>query len=432
MPTSDNNCQNCGCTPNPLDSANWTSESTVAGAGIKPAKGSASGSGSGSGCSLKFIKNEVVFPWTTGTYDALSNLDSNCEYNDITWGISGKSSGATMKGSVVTFGKDGAIITIKATCKGVTSSMTLIYIKLQIHLEKKDVTRQRVDVDVGNEINLSAVVTPASLAPKDGAYAWVIPDIVLENFEPQKVSDPVTKLPDADKLKIGLLFHWVDGGEKDVSVATKVKGLSLLAQTKFIVDRPSVTFVFDPVRSFDPLVAWPIAGQPETAWRVSRQITYSVNSAARVKGKLGWCQTVTGLFLLRSGDDGKDLYRYPSVPNPKLALDGGYLYGPYPPDFVDTPGVGSPIQLTKNAEYSGSFMLYMMYLHKKPGSRWVPLASAVWGVKMSVSRLGPPAAKPHYAFENAPEFPAAPDSKDETGTPNWKWIAKPPKAKKGT
>ncbi len=48
MPSNPNNCNNCDCTPNPLDSANWVSESTIAKTDEPSVKGSKSGSGSAS------------------------------------------------------------------------------------------------------------------------------------------------------------------------------------------------------------------------------------------------------------------------------------------------------------------------------------------------------------------------------------------------
>lgn len=134
MPSNQNNCNNCGCTPNPLDSANWESESTVGRSSIT-ASTTATGSPSGGPeCKIGFKDKSVCKHFDDGSYDAAANLDSqsNCKAEDLIWGIEEPSEGATIDShGTVTFGSVSAVVTVSVMCGTVSDTMSLRYAKIE-------------------------------------------------------------------------------------------------------------------------------------------------------------------------------------------------------------------------------------------------------------------------------------------------------------
>ena len=143
MPSNPNNCNNCGCTPNPLDSGNWESESTLgrssSTSNTEPANWSPSPSGGGGDCKVGFKDSYVCKRFIDGAYNAGSNLhpDSNCKAEDLLWAIEEPAEGATIDGyGHVTFGPASAVITINVGCGDVVDSMTLRYAKIDWYEEE--------------------------------------------------------------------------------------------------------------------------------------------------------------------------------------------------------------------------------------------------------------------------------------------------------
>ena len=134
MPTNPTNCNNCGCTPNPLDSGNWESESTARSASTSttPPDGSPSGGGE---CKVGFKDGYVCKPFQDGTYDAGANLhpDTNCRAEDLVFAIQGDAEGAEIDSAsgVVTFGPTSALIIISVACGNIGDTMTLRYAKIE-------------------------------------------------------------------------------------------------------------------------------------------------------------------------------------------------------------------------------------------------------------------------------------------------------------
>ena len=134
MPTNPTNCNNCGCTPNPLDSGNWESESTARSASTSttPPDGSPSGGGE---CKVGFKDGYICKPFQDGTYDAGANLhpDTNCRAEDLVFAIQGDAEGAEIDSAsgVVTFGPTSALIIISVACGNIGDTMTLRYAKIE-------------------------------------------------------------------------------------------------------------------------------------------------------------------------------------------------------------------------------------------------------------------------------------------------------------
>ncbi len=135
MPSNQTTCNDCGCTPNPLDSGNWESESTARSALAAPTVGTpaVNNSPSGGTCQIKFTVPCVVMSWSEGKYIANGNLEHNCKAEDITWSLDAGESGATMNPpGQVNFGPDGAEVTVKASCGDQEVSMKLVYVKAEL------------------------------------------------------------------------------------------------------------------------------------------------------------------------------------------------------------------------------------------------------------------------------------------------------------
>lgn len=102
-------------------------------------------------------------------YDAGANLvpDTNCKKEDIKWSINEPSEGATIDASgVVTFGAEGALITVVVKCGELTDSMSLLYLRLTTQtVARVPSPRSRRLLGVGEEDNIS--VTPLT-----GTVAW--------------------------------------------------------------------------------------------------------------------------------------------------------------------------------------------------------------------------------------------------------------------
>ncbi len=176
MASNPNNCNNCGCTPNPLDSGNWESESTVgrSTATTPPADGSLSLS-PGPECKVGFTDSYVTKKWHDVTYDAKANLhpDTNCKKEDIVFSLEGETRGSTIDpgSGVVTFGPVGVILTVVVTCGEVFDKMTLLVLRVRIERQNPDdpipglwhdITGQKINVKVGNHIIMQAVIEGTS------------------------------------------------------------------------------------------------------------------------------------------------------------------------------------------------------------------------------------------------------------------------------
>lgn len=131
MPSNQTTCNNCGCTPNPLDSGNWESEST-AGRSATPSTTPAEGSPSvGPVCEIGFKDKTVCKLFSDKIYDAGLNVDTNCQQEEIIWGLEGSIYGATVDSvGVVTFGTQSEEFTVTIKCGEISDAMLLMWGKI--------------------------------------------------------------------------------------------------------------------------------------------------------------------------------------------------------------------------------------------------------------------------------------------------------------
>ena len=88
---------------------------------------------SGGVCLIGFKEKFVGKCWVDKKYDVGTNLaeGTNCKKEDIKFGIEAPAQGATVDAAgVVTFGDEGAEITVTVKCGDVSDSMKLIYLKI--------------------------------------------------------------------------------------------------------------------------------------------------------------------------------------------------------------------------------------------------------------------------------------------------------------
>ena len=247
---------------NPLSSENWISDSSVQERSLRAGAADPLPSPSDDPCKdchVDFFEEEVTVEWMEApdnTYQASENVDtSGGGWTPDLWSLSPTSSGVSIDEDTgeVTFGSEGCSVRITAgvrRCRKYKKSFNFNAIQLRINYEdpntvppwkKTDITGQQRDVEVGNYIALSAMVTPKGFAPANGNYNWEIPADVLKDYVVTVKSNPVVPLPNADRKRSSLSFFWLNGGSKDVRVTINIKGHQFQAVTTFEVSRPENT-----------------------------------------------------------------------------------------------------------------------------------------------------------------------------------------------
>ena len=222
MPSNQTNCNNCGCTPNPLDSGNWESESTTgrSSATSDPNQLAPNFSPSPPGeCIIGFKRKTVGTCWSEKTYDAGANLhpDTNCKKEDIVFEIPDYAWGASVDNrGIVTFGQHGADITVAVKCGGVSDTMRLIFLKIN--------TETEAPFPEGRDRKLLGVCENVFLEvnPKLSIIQWTIlgkGDLVGRDFSPH--------------------FHAADSSSHPVIYATMKTPIEITCSVQFDVIPPT-------------------------------------------------------------------------------------------------------------------------------------------------------------------------------------------------
>ena len=420
--------------PNPLDSANWISESSVGQAPARTAAAPPNPSYSNDPCEdchVDFKENEVSVKWSKGAgnpYKAASNLKTGSGgWKPDVWKILSASPKAKIhdKTGVVTFGNDGETITIQAgvkRCPDCTNTFVLNIIRLQIFDGQDDVTGKNTNRLVGEKIDLYAIVTPAELMPDDGACNWTIPKTVLKDYLPDKNSDPVLPLPDEEKKDVHLFFHWVDGGTKTVSLGVRINGLTLNAKTTYKVTRPIAATQVG--KSVQPLIRYYDDDVPPAPqkWRLVAALEFKRTSGAPSRGKTAWLQTISFVSVIAKDDNGNTIFDQLD-PGPWPALDNRFPYlGDINIDTGDAPGYTEKLNISLVAHFEGIYSMYLMYLSNRAESRWVALRVMHWSVVMTAKRIGPqlaPRANYKVVMPGSKLKPPKNDQ-DAPDAPDWK------------
>ncbi|MEK0451695.1 MAG: hypothetical protein RL088_3963 [Verrucomicrobiota bacterium] len=431
MPTNETQCTgSCNCTPNPLNSGNWHSESTLgrsnSPSNAEPPYASLSPSPSPNPeCKISFIIPIITKEWKEATFDATTNLDTNCEKQDVVWSIRGDAHGSTIdQNGVVTFG-DPAHITIMAECGSDNGDiMDLIIGRVRIMFQYQDaipgiltdVTDETVNVEVGNLIEVEAEIQPIQFRNQGTNYAWGVTEEILKNYDTKAESDPIKPVLPADYQKEWMEFHWINGGFKTCLVTVRFNGILLSAQTNFDVYRPAGRIIGTIVHG--PWVEDPDPTDLARFWVGAANVKFE-RQGAFPTGDTCWTQmldfyqlTVNTVPPTRDPGDGLT-----------SGLDNQFVYGPKGTTQLqtgDTPGVQP---LLKGRDFSEigvgiQATMYLMYRSYVRKSRWVVLRGINWSA--SVKAAYNPASK-KFQVVMPPGVPWMADSDfDEIMPPNWK------------
>ncbi len=386
MPSNQTNCNDCGCTPNPLDSGNWESESTARSAATSDAnqrEPNFSPSPTGE-CEIGFIDHIVKKHWKDATYDAGENLESNCKPEDIRWSIRGDAHGSTIdQNGLVTFGAP-AQITILVECGDYGDIMDLIMVRVRVMYQNPDaipgiltdITDQTLNVEVGNYIELEAQIEPSELAGFGTDYGWSISDTILKDYFEDATSYPVQHVLPSDYAQQFIKFHWIDHGSKGCSVSVHFDGLVLAAGAGFDVSRPvgsiTGTLLEGPRVLINPSSNGVVTSPADVRF---------VRGGEFPTGKTCWCQMLNFTQFERRLN-GVIVFESPSE-GLTNGLDASFPYG----------GPLGPVDITtdhpywESPAYDGTFnvisdaivaSMYLMYQSQQKNSRWVALRAINW------------------------------------------------------
>ena len=396
MPSNQNNCNDCGCTPNPLNSGNWESESTERrSASIATASTSDGSPSVGPECEIYYNPAHDAVPWTDFQYPAGKDLVSNCESNEISFAAVPLPEGYQISSDgLITWGEEseGEDFEVHGICANKAVAVkTLKTRKLAIWRDGKDVTGKVTPAFAGEKVILEGVVTPKTSSGAN--WEWTVPEITIKKWDADVNSAKRVDYAPADWKKKQIEVHWVDGSliglPKTVTLSAIVDGELMTVETTVSVKRPEIKVT---PKVIQPWLEWGEILDPKS-WVARMRIEFT-RADSLMGGTTQWIQT--GKYFRKSiwvnGPDAP--YYSPETPTHGPApagLDGTYPYQEKDFSTEDNPEAGFPPRMVSK-EINYDMQMWLMWKSPKAGE-WVPISSVKWWWKGMLKSTGQPNGK---------------------------------------
>jgi hypothetical protein len=257
-------------------------------------------------------------------------------------------------------------------------------VKVDIKRDGNTITNQTTNVDVGDQINLSGVVTPNDVYLFNLDEEWYIPGRRVKNYTYTNQLGQVTPLQQNDLENSAITYYWHDGGDNQwVFFDITLGGKTFYAYTIFNVKRPIATVnpVIQNIATYyqrDPntqVLYWFMKlvnlGPPVKQGMEISRTAYDANGT---NGTTQWAQVInsihrrfrtnTGVWFAKQGN---------------TVLDSGYPY-PYTDGttLLDSPSQAVAASYLNSEVRDERFSSYLMYKSNKANSIPVPLQRVDW------------------------------------------------------
>lgn len=308
--------------------------------------------------------------------------------------------------------------------------------RFQIMLDGVDVTGQTNTVVVGQRIGLSCGFNgSASSGLTD--IAWTIPGVKVSGFNPTVNSDGLAPF-DTNQLSTNVcIFHWVDGGAKEIFCSAFINGNLVAAKTTVNVVRPIASFTgtkIGTVAANDQYSFpgyWLHFGKRDPTNAVGIKFEADIQSAPN--GQFFFLQTLDGTFE-KTRVDGNQWHMVFANALDNLTNTNSYEYRfrqDYLPSLAtdDSPGVDL---LTDDSTVTAgiAFRMYLMFQSEISNAIAVPISRVNWSWSGTASRNNTP--PPPWVLMGAGEPPNSITGSATTSHPTWStnaaaavWVPKP-------
>lgn len=235
---------------------------------------------------------------------------------------------------------------------------------------------------VGEVLTLEVRLKNSTTPPTN--VLWTISGTRLKDYDPDKATDQVSELQDADRTKTTIEFHWVSGGDQTIEVICD--GAPQRAQVTVHVLRPTISVI----ATSDGTIKQDVTGNPLTTGtffnempndlggqrfqilNIGGWIYFEATQDGNVVGDIGWLQVINYTTNTQTLTDGS------TIGWNLHGLDGQSSYPGRNNYTVDGPQSRVVRPNKEKLEYSAALTMYCMYKSFVAGAKWVPIRSTDW------------------------------------------------------